>query len=52
MYFEADPLLHQDEELAKVPEELHQLLIPKPGIDDGSGLPLLRFDVVLSMTDA
>ena len=51
MYFEGDPLLHQDEELAKVPEELHQLLIPKPGIDDGSGLPLLRFDVVLAITD-
>ena len=48
MYFEGDPLLPQDEEIAKVPKELHHLLIPKPATDEASGLPLLRFDVVLS----
>ncbi len=48
MYFEGDPLLAEDEELAKVPEALHHLLIPKPQRDESSGLPWLNFDVVLN----
>jgi protocatechuate 3,4-dioxygenase beta subunit len=47
MYFEGDPLIEQDRQIAKVPGELRQLLIAKPVTDEASGLPLYRFDIVL-----
>jgi protocatechuate 3,4-dioxygenase beta subunit len=47
MYFEGDPLIEQDLEIAKAPEELRHLLIAKPVTDEASGLPLYRFNIVL-----
>jgi protocatechuate 3,4-dioxygenase beta subunit len=47
MYFEGDPLIEQDRQIAKVQEELRHLLIAKPVADEASGLPLYRFDIVL-----
>lgn len=52
MYFDGDPLIEQDEEIAKAPEELRHLLIAKQIADESTGLPLYRFDVVLAATDA
>jgi len=52
MYFHGDPLIEQDLEVAKAPEDLRHLLIAKPIADELSGLPLYRFDVVLATADA
>ena len=48
MYFEGDPLIAQDFEIAKVPEDARHLLIASSTTDDDSGLPLYRFDIVLA----
>lgn len=48
MYFKGDPLIEQDQEIAKVPEELRHLLIAESKPDEASGLPLYRFDLVLA----
>jgi protocatechuate 3,4-dioxygenase, beta subunit len=47
MYFDGDPLIAQDLEIAKAPESKRHLLIAKSVHDDASGLPLYTFDVVL-----
>ena len=48
MYFEGDPLIAQDFEIAKAPEESRHLLIAAATPDEGSGLLLYRFDIVLA----
>jgi protocatechuate 3,4-dioxygenase beta subunit len=48
MYFEGDPLIAQDLEIAKAPEESRHLLISSAATDKDSGLPLYRFDVALA----
>lgn len=48
MYFDGDPLIEQDDVIARVPEERRHLLIAKSTVDEASGVPLYRFDVVLS----
>ena len=50
MYFEGDPLIEQDLEIAKAPEEARHLLIAPVTRDDDSGLPLYRFDITLAAT--
>ncbi len=52
MYFDGDPLIEQDLEIAKAPEVLRHLLIAKSIADELTGLPLYRFDVVLAAADA
>lgn len=52
MYFHGDPLIEQDLEIAKAPEELRHLLIAKSISDEATGLPLYRFDVVLAAAEA
>lgn len=52
MYFHGDPLIEQDLEIAKAPEELRHLLIAKSISDETTGLPLYRFDVVLAAAEA
>jgi protocatechuate 3,4-dioxygenase beta subunit len=52
MYFHGDPLIEQDLEIAKAPEERRHLLIAKSVSDETTGLPLYRFDVVLAAADA
>lgn len=52
MYFDGDPLIEQDLEIAKAPEELRHLLIAKAEPDEATGLPLYRFDVVLAAAEA
>ena len=47
MYFEGDPLIAQDLEIAKAPEETRHLLIASSTPDERSGLPLYQFDVTL-----
>ena len=47
MYFENDPLIEQDLEIAKVPATQRHLLIAKAEPEEASGLPLYRFDVAL-----
>jgi protocatechuate 3,4-dioxygenase beta subunit len=48
MYFAGDPLIAQDLEVAKVPEEHRSLLISKPTIDEQTGLPIYQFDMILA----
>jgi protocatechuate 3,4-dioxygenase beta subunit len=48
MYFENDPLIEQDLEIAKVPTGQRPLLIARSEAEPASGLPLYRFDVVLA----
>jgi protocatechuate 3,4-dioxygenase beta subunit len=52
MYFDGDPLIEQDLEIAKAPEELRHLLIAKSVADELTRLPLYRFDVVLAAANA
>lgn len=52
MYFEGDPLIEQDLEIAKAPEELRHLLIAKSNRDEATGLPRYQFDIVLDSTKA
>lgn len=47
MYFEGDPLISQDLEIAKVPKQHQHLLIAKSTVDTDSGLPLYRFDLTM-----
>lgn len=47
MYFEGDPLIDQDLEIAKVPPEMQHLLIAKPSTDEKSGTSSYTFDIVL-----
>jgi len=51
MYFHGDPLIEQDAEIAKAPEALRHLLIAKSSLDEATGLPLYRFDIVLQAAD-
>jgi len=48
MYFEGDPLIATDEEVAKAAKEARHLLIVKQQQDNGSGLPLFNFDITLA----
>lgn len=48
MYFQGDPLLAQDAEIAKVPEAQRGRLIVAEQTDPASVLPLFPFDVVLA----
>jgi len=52
MYFHGDPLIDQDLEIAKAPEELRHLLIAESTRDDASGLALYQFDIVMSATES
>ena len=52
MYFEGDPLIETDLEIAKAPDELRHLLIAKSQPDEATGLPLYRFDLVLARAKA
>ena len=52
MYFEGDPLIETDLEIAKAPDELRHLLIAKSQPDESTGLPLYRFDLVLARAKA
>ncbi|MDA1075546.1 MAG: protocatechuate 3,4-dioxygenase [Proteobacteria bacterium] len=47
MYFEGDPLIAQDMEIAKAPRELRSLLIASASPDPTSGVPIYTFDIVL-----
>ena len=48
MYFEGDPLIEQDMEIAKAPADKRHLLIASAVKDEDTGLPLYTFDVVLA----
>lgn len=48
MYFQGDPLIAQDLEIAKAPAELRHRLIAEAAADEASGLPLYQFDIVLA----
>ena len=48
MYFDGDPLIAEDQEIAKAPEELRHMLIAKSNPDAATGLPLYRFNIVIS----
>jgi protocatechuate 3,4-dioxygenase beta subunit len=48
MYFQGDPLIEQDLEVAKAPAKLRHLLIVNQQTDAGTGLPLFDFDVTLA----
>ncbi|MFT5656098.1 MAG: protocatechuate 3,4-dioxygenase beta subunit [Arenicella sp.] len=48
MYFAGDPLIEQDLEIAKVPEQDRGLLISKPALDEATGLPIYQFDMILA----
>ncbi len=48
MYFRGDPLIEQDLEVKKVPEDLRHLLIADAVADDATGLPLYQFDLVVA----
>ena len=48
MYFWGDPLIEQDLEVKKVPEDLRHLLIADAVTDDATGLPLYQFDLVVA----
>jgi protocatechuate 3,4-dioxygenase beta subunit len=48
MYFQGDPLIEQDLEVAKAPPELRHLLIVDQQTDASSGLPLFDFDLILA----
>ena len=47
MYFHGDPLISQDLEVAKVPEENRHLLIRKSSVDKDTGLPIFKFNLTL-----
>ena len=47
MYFEGDPLIAQDLEIAKAPADTRHLLIVRETRDEASGLPLYAFDIAL-----
>ena len=49
MYFHGDPLIEQDLEIAKVPEEHRHLLIADSVIDETTGYPLFKFDLTLAI---
>ncbi|MEP5569780.1 MAG: hypothetical protein ABJN62_18195 [Halioglobus sp.] len=48
MYFKGDPLIDQDQEVAKVSPELRHLLIIDQQTDADRGLPLFDFDLTLA----
>ena len=48
MYFRGDPLIEQDLEVKKVPEDLRHLLIADAVTDDSTDLPLYQFDLVVA----
>ena len=48
MYFEGDPLIAQDFEIARAPKESRHLLIASATPDEESGLLLYRFDIILA----
>ena len=50
MYFHGDPLIEQDLEIARAPEELRHLLIAQSRRDEATGLPLYQFDIVMGTT--
>lgn len=47
MYFDGDPLIEQDQEIAKAPAEQRHRLIASAVPDQAAGLPRYRFDIVL-----
>ena len=47
MYFKGDPLIEQDEEIAKAPADQQHLLIADSTTDEATGLPKYRFDIYL-----
>jgi protocatechuate 3,4-dioxygenase beta subunit len=47
MYFAGDPLIDQDQEIAKVPQDQQDLLIANSVIDGDTGLPKYEFNVTL-----
>lgn len=47
LYFPGDPLLEQDEEIKRAPENQRESLIARAETPDESGLPVFRFDVIL-----
>ena len=48
MYFRGDPLIAQESELQRLSEARRELLISDATPDAASGLPLFRFDIVLT----
>jgi protocatechuate 3,4-dioxygenase beta subunit len=48
MYFEGDPLLEQDEDYLKAPEDQRPLLLTSAVADPETGLPVHRFDITLA----
>ncbi len=52
MYFEGDPLIAKDFEIAKAPEASRHLLVATATTDAESGLPLYRFDITLGRADS
>ncbi len=48
MYFEGDPLIDDDVVLKNLPRELWPLLIATAEVDESTGLPLHRFNIVLA----
>jgi protocatechuate 3,4-dioxygenase beta subunit len=48
MYFDGDPLIEQDLEIAKAPEDQRHRLIARMTQDQSTGLPLYQFDLVLA----
>ncbi len=48
MYFRGDPLIEQDLEVAKVPEDERHLLIADAITDVATGFPLYQFDMVVA----
>ena len=48
MYFAGDPLIEQDDEIAKAPADRRQSLIAEATVDPASGRPVYHFDVVLA----
>ncbi len=49
MYFEGDPLISQDLEVAKVPQAQRHMLIAKASPDAESGLPRYHFDIFVAL---
>lgn len=52
MYFAGDPLIEQDQEIAKVPIEQRPRLIANAEPDATTGLPRYGFDIVLAQASA
>ncbi len=51
MYFHGDPWIAHDRLVERTPEAQRNLLIAKSNIDENTGLPLYKFDLVLAKAD-